>query len=128
MSELKDYYGSDDSIARLIESRGWGQGCFLGQAIMYIYRAGEKPGSTLEQDLEKAIWCLNRVIKEKKTESHPEAYERPVLCRVEVEEDGLRFVSREKKVQKKKENSRESDDTWTDTDTGKNFWSDTEKH
>lgn len=35
----------------------------LGNAIKYIWRAGEKDGSTMIQDLKKARWYIDREIK-----------------------------------------------------------------
>lgn len=35
----------------------------LGNAIKYIWRAGFKEGSSMKQDLEKAIWYLQREIQ-----------------------------------------------------------------
>ena len=32
----------------------------LGNAVKYIWRAGNKPGETTEDDLKKAIWYLER--------------------------------------------------------------------
>lgn len=87
MSDFKDYYGGDKAM-QIIEEMGHGYGFCIGSAIKYLYRAGKKSGNTLEQDLEKAIWFIERVIKEKKTESPPEIHERPVVCRVDVESDG----------------------------------------
>lgn len=65
MNGLKDYYGNSDILACLIESLGWARPCFLGQALQYIVRAGKKPGNSFEEDIEKAIWCLERVIEKK---------------------------------------------------------------
>ena len=35
----------------------------LGSAIKYILRAGSKPNESLEEDLSKAIWYLQREIE-----------------------------------------------------------------
>lgn len=35
----------------------------LGSAIKYILRAGRKPGEQVEEDLNKAIWYLQREIE-----------------------------------------------------------------
>lgn len=35
----------------------------LGSAIKYILRAGAKPNESFEEDLNKAIWYLNREIE-----------------------------------------------------------------
>lgn len=39
-------------------------GFCLGNAIKYIARAGKKDPSKLEEDIKKAIWYLNRFLKE----------------------------------------------------------------
>jgi len=44
-----------------IESLGLGEGFELGNAIKYIARAGKK--NNARQDLEKAIWYINRYIE-----------------------------------------------------------------
>jgi hypothetical protein len=38
-----------------------------GSALKYIWRAGLKPGAERTEDLEKAIWYLNREIQRIKT-------------------------------------------------------------
>lgn len=35
----------------------------IGTAIKHLWRAGLKPGATTEQDLQKAIWYINRELK-----------------------------------------------------------------
>lgn len=42
----------------------------LGNAIKYIWRAGEKDNATLIQDLEKARWYLDREINKLKEREH----------------------------------------------------------
>jgi hypothetical protein len=32
----------------------------IGNAVKYLWRAGFKPGTAAEQDLDKAIWYINR--------------------------------------------------------------------
>lgn len=43
----------------------WQLGFHLGNAVKYIARAGKKPTSTMREDLEKAIWYIQRVIDQK---------------------------------------------------------------
>lgn len=46
----------------------WDLGFCLGNAVKYIARAGKKdPNKTIE-DLEKAVWYINRRIEELKNE------------------------------------------------------------
>jgi len=40
----------------------WGLGFCLGNAVKYICRAGKKEGNTTKQDLQKAVWYLEREI------------------------------------------------------------------
>ena len=44
----------------------WELGYHLGSAVAYIMRAGHKPDSTLEKDLKKAVWYINRYLEIKK--------------------------------------------------------------
>jgi hypothetical protein len=67
MSGLKDYYGGD-KCARMIEELGWSRHGFLTQAFQYMFRAGNKPGCSFEEDIEKAIWFLERAIGKPKEE------------------------------------------------------------
>ncbi len=48
---------------KIIEGVGWGEGFNLGNAVKYTLRAGKKPGSTKTEDLNKAIWYLQREIE-----------------------------------------------------------------
>lgn len=41
----------------------WGANFNLGNALKYICRAGKKEGNTAKQDLEKAVWYLQREIE-----------------------------------------------------------------
>jgi hypothetical protein len=34
--------------------------CMIGSAIKYLWRHGLKPGADADQDLRKAIWCIER--------------------------------------------------------------------
>jgi hypothetical protein len=40
----------------------WGLGYSLGAAVKYIARHGRKPGVDAVEDLQKAIWCIQREI------------------------------------------------------------------
>jgi hypothetical protein len=37
----------------------------LGSAVKYILRSGKKPGESSEEDLQKAIWYLQRELSRK---------------------------------------------------------------
>lgn len=62
------HYGGEDNTYEAIKViEAWGLGFNLGNAIKYISRAGKKnPDKTIE-DLQKAIWYLNREIVNQKT-------------------------------------------------------------
>ena len=47
-----------------IEAMGWGEGFCLGNAVKYLSRAGKKDPDTEIEDMEKAIWYIQRRIKE----------------------------------------------------------------
>lgn len=56
------YYGGADNpyeTIKVIESLGFGYAFCIGYALKYIMRAGRKTADPTE-DLDKAIWCLNR--------------------------------------------------------------------
>ena len=55
---LKD---SGHEVIDVIES--WGLNFSLGNAIKYIARSGRKDENLNVQDLEKALWYINREIK-----------------------------------------------------------------
>lgn len=40
----------------------WNLGFSLGNAVKYIARAGKKDPSATKEDLEKAVWYINREI------------------------------------------------------------------
>ena len=56
------YNGGEVEVIDLIEQ--WGLGFCLGNAVKYICRAGRKGGKEeLKEDLEKAIWYLEKFIE-----------------------------------------------------------------
>lgn len=62
------HYGGDDDpyeTIKVIEAWGprpWGMDFCLGNAIKYISRAGKK--GDMVEDLKKAVWYINRRIKQ----------------------------------------------------------------
>ena len=61
-----EYYGGSDNpyeAIKIIEALGLGTGFNIGNVIKYISRAGKKDGNTRNQDLKKALYYLNREIK-----------------------------------------------------------------
>lgn len=57
------YGGDDDPYEAIKVIEAWGLGFHLGNTVKYISRAGKKSGATLLQDLKKARWYLDRLIK-----------------------------------------------------------------
>lgn len=63
------YGGSDNPYEAIKVIEAWmdpeaSYGFCVGNALKYICRAGHKDGNSLEQDLEKAVWYLNRALQE----------------------------------------------------------------
>lgn len=63
--EHPDHYGGGDNPYEAIKViENWGLGFHLGNTVKYISRAGKKGGPEKEvEDLEKALWYLERRIK-----------------------------------------------------------------
>lgn len=57
----KHYGGEDNPYEAIKVIEAWALGFNLGNTVKYIARAGKK-GPTVE-DLEKAVWYLNREIQ-----------------------------------------------------------------
>lgn len=63
------HYGGEDSpyeVIKVIEA--WGLDFHLGTAVKYIPRAGKKDPNKEIEDLEKAVWYINRKIQKLKNE------------------------------------------------------------
>lgn len=56
------YGGEDDPYEAIKVIEAWGLGFCLGNAVMYISRAGKKDPAKIVEDLEKARWYLDREI------------------------------------------------------------------
>lgn len=54
-----------------IESQGYNKDGYLFNAVKYISRAGKKDPTKRKEDLEKAIWYLERKIEYETASSHP---------------------------------------------------------
>lgn len=59
----KHYGGSENTYEAIKVIEAWGLGFCLGNVVKYISRAGKKDKTKLVQDLEKAIWYLNREVE-----------------------------------------------------------------
>lgn len=58
------YGGGDNPYEAIKVIENWGLGFHLGNTVKYISRAGKKGGPAQEvEDLEKALWYLDRKIK-----------------------------------------------------------------
>ena len=56
------HYGGDRVYETVKVIEAWELNFNLGNALKYISRAGRKPGTEYTDDLQKAIWFLNREI------------------------------------------------------------------
>ena len=56
-------FGENDEYEAIKVIEAWGLGFCLGNVVKYISRAGKKDKTKLVQDLEKAIWYLNREVE-----------------------------------------------------------------
>lgn len=69
-----DHYGGKDNPyehIKVCEALGWGY--HIGGATKYLWRMGKKPGADMIQDLDKAIWLLNRLKQKLETENEENA-------------------------------------------------------
>lgn len=63
------HYGGEDNPYEAIKViEAWNLGFCLGNAVKYISRAGKKDKSKEVEDLEKAVWYLQREINKLKGE------------------------------------------------------------
>ena len=63
------HYGGEDNPYEAIKViEAWNLGFCLGNAVKYISRAGKKDKSKTTEDLEKAVWYLQREIDKLKGE------------------------------------------------------------
>lgn len=69
----KHYGGSENFYEAIKVIEAWGLGFCLGNVVKYISRAGKKDKTKLIQDLEKAVWYLNREIENLKNGEKSEA-------------------------------------------------------
>lgn len=59
-----DHYGGEDNPYEAIKViEAWRLGFCLGNTVKYISRAGKKDAAKELEDLQKALWYLNRRIK-----------------------------------------------------------------
>lgn len=60
----EQHYGGQDSLYEAIKViEAWELGFNLGNVVKYLSRAGKKDGNSRERDLEKALWYLDREIR-----------------------------------------------------------------
>jgi hypothetical protein len=58
----KHYGGKDDPYEAIKVIEAWELNFHIGNAVKYIARAGKKDPNTHIQDLEKALWYIDREI------------------------------------------------------------------
>jgi hypothetical protein len=58
------HYGGDTVYEAIKVIEAWQLDFCLGNAVKYISRAGKKDGNAETQDLEKAIWYLQRRVQQ----------------------------------------------------------------
>ena len=64
------HYGGENNTYEAIKViEAWGLGFSLGNAVKYISRAGKKDAAREAEDLEKAIWYINRHIRNLREDS-----------------------------------------------------------
>lgn len=54
------HYGGDTTYETIKVIEAWGLDFHLGNAVKYISRAGKKDPAKEKQDLQKALWYINR--------------------------------------------------------------------
>ena len=64
------YGGADNPYEAIKVIEAWGLGFCLGNAVKYISRAGKKDPAKETEDLEKAVWYLQREIERLKGEKN----------------------------------------------------------
>ena len=89
------YTDGNIEVIDFIEDKGLG--FCLGNAIKYISRAGKKYPDKEIEDLEKAVWYINRRIKELKKEKDEKELKDNV-CLFESEKDKLDSLDNSKEV------------------------------
>lgn len=59
-----DHYRGAAGIEAIDVIECWGLGYHLGSAMAYLLRLGKKPGASVETDLKKTLWYLDRFKQE----------------------------------------------------------------
>ena len=62
-----DYYKTDSVFEPWKIIDAYGLDFYLGNALKYLLRAGNKAGNPAEQDLQKAVEYINHVIEKEKS-------------------------------------------------------------
>lgn len=62
-----DYYKTDSIYEPWKIIDAYGLDFYLGNALKYLLRAGNKAGNPMEQDLKKAVEYINHVIEKEKS-------------------------------------------------------------
>lgn len=64
------HYGGDTTYETIKVLEAWDLGFHLGNAVKYISRAGKKSANREIEDLEKAVWYVNRRIAQLRGQTH----------------------------------------------------------
>lgn len=67
-----DHYGGDSTYETIKVIEAWNLDFCLGNAVKYISRVGKKDKSKTAEDLQKAIWYIERRIKQLENSSNEE--------------------------------------------------------
>ncbi len=73
----KHYNSGKIEVIEFIEDQGFGEGFSVGNALKYVARAGKKDPTKTIEDLEKAVWYINRRIEVLKAEREGREVRRP---------------------------------------------------
>lgn len=64
-----DYYKTDSTYEPWKIIDAYGLDFYLGNALKYLLRAGNKAGNPMEQDLKKAVEYINHAIEKQKSQT-----------------------------------------------------------
>lgn len=80
--ERPAYYGGPDNpyeVWKVLEAWGLQDNAYRFTAIVYLARAGKKPGNTTTKDLKKALAYIEREVQDIEKRGEPEKWNNPTL-------------------------------------------------